>query len=160
MNPLAASLIRTYAPIIVGQVAAWLLLAHIALDLPTTVAFTSFVGGLLTAVYYTLARLLEERWPAAGALLGLAASPDTYSKGDPKGTDTPKQTSLEATALNAPHAASSYPVHDAEATAEIHAPLANTIVEPIFEAPAPADSTPASTGPDHRLDDPINTTTL
>lgn len=102
MNALVASVIRTYTPIIVGQVAAWFILIHVPLDPQTEIALTAVVGGLLSAIYYTLVRVLEQQWPGIGVLLGLTSSPDTYSKGDPKGTEAPKQTSLEATALNLP----------------------------------------------------------
>jgi hypothetical protein len=79
-----ASLIRTYVPIIVGQVVAWLALANIQLDDAAQAGLSTFLGGLITAVYYTLVRLLEEKFPQFGWLIGLAKSPDSYSKGQQK----------------------------------------------------------------------------
>src|SRR6059058_269793 len=83
MNALVASVIRTYTPIIVGQLAAWLILIHIPVEPSLTVLLTAIVGAVLSGAYYTLVRVLEQQWPWVGALLGLTASPDTYSKGDP-----------------------------------------------------------------------------
>lgn len=80
MNTLLASIIRTLVPLAVGQVTAWLLLVSIVLDEPTKAALGTFLGGLITAVYYLIVRLLEQRWPGIGVLLGLAKSPDSYSK--------------------------------------------------------------------------------
>lgn len=83
MNSLVASVIRTYTPIIVGQLAAWLIMIHIPVRPELEVLLTALVGAILSASYYTLVRILEQQWPWFGALLGLTASPDTYSKGDP-----------------------------------------------------------------------------
>lgn len=80
MNALVASVIRTLVPVIVGQVASWLLLAHVILPPTALAGLSAFVGGLLTAIYYVGVRVLEQQWPALGILLGLPSSPDTYSK--------------------------------------------------------------------------------
>jgi len=85
---LLASIIRTLVPLAVGQIVAWLALASVILDEPTKNALGTFLGGLVTAVYYLIIRLLEQRWPAIGVLLGLAKSPDSYSKEPDRSTLT------------------------------------------------------------------------
>lgn len=80
MNALVASVIRTLVPVIVGQVAAWLLLINVTLPSTALDGLSSFLGAALTAIYYVGVRVLEQQWPWAGVLLGLTASPDTYSK--------------------------------------------------------------------------------
>jgi hypothetical protein len=66
--------------VIVGQVAAWLLLVNVTLPTTALDGLSSFLGAALTAIYYVGVRVLEQQWPWAGVLLGLSASPDTYSK--------------------------------------------------------------------------------
>lgn len=58
-------------------------LAYLGIEVPTetAVALTAGLSGLAMAAWYTLARILEQKWPAAGVLLGVASSPDSYSKG-------------------------------------------------------------------------------
>jgi hypothetical protein len=80
MNALVASVIRTLVPVIVGQVAAWLLLINVKLPADALDGLSSFLGAALTAIYYVGVRVLEQQWPQAGVLLGLTASPDAYSK--------------------------------------------------------------------------------
>ena len=75
MSTFVTSLIRTIVPMGVGALAAWLL--QIGVGLPET-AFTALEGTLtvgLGAAYYTGVRWLEQRWPAAGWLLGAAVQP-------------------------------------------------------------------------------------
>lgn len=64
-----------------GQVAAWALLVNVTLPTTALDGLSSFLGAAFTAIYYVGVRVLEQQWPAAGLLLGLTASPDTYSKG-------------------------------------------------------------------------------
>ncbi len=72
-NPFAASLIRTFVPIIVGYVATILLKlgVHITGDL------TPLVTAAVTAGYYLVVRTLEHvsQNPKWGWLLGKAATP-------------------------------------------------------------------------------------
>lgn len=135
MNPLVASVIRTLVPNIVTQISAWLLLANVPL-LPTTVPMvSSVVGFILFAFYYVGVRVIEQQWPAFGLLLGLTASPDTYSKGDPMGIEAPKQTSLAATAIDPAPAAPA--VSFAPVQEKIDAlPDQPVEVAPIFAPPA------------------------
>lgn len=75
MSTFVTSLIRTISPMGVGALAAWLL--QIGIGLPDT-AFTSLEATLtvgLGATYYAGVRRLEQRWPAAGWLLGAAVQP-------------------------------------------------------------------------------------
>ncbi len=80
MADLVPSLIRTYVPILVGQVAAWLALKGVQLDDATVVAATAALGGLLSAVYYLVVRLLEQKFPQLGILLGSAKKPEYTGK--------------------------------------------------------------------------------
>lgn len=75
MSTFVTSLIRTVVPMCVGALAAWLL--QIGIGLPDT-AFTALEATLtvgLGATYYAGVRRLEQRWPAAGWLLGAAVQP-------------------------------------------------------------------------------------
>lgn len=80
MADLVPSLIRTYVPILVGQVAAWLALKGVQLDDATVVAATAALSGLLSAVYYLVVRLLEQKFPQLGILLGSAKKPEYTGK--------------------------------------------------------------------------------
>ena len=69
------SLIRTWVPIAVGSVAAWLVAHGIGLDPGTAVGATAALSGVLSGVYYALVRLVEAKFPALGVLLGHTAKP-------------------------------------------------------------------------------------
>ncbi|MFI6909864.1 hypothetical protein ACIBKY_51990 [Nonomuraea sp. NPDC050394] len=71
------SWLRTNVAAWIPTLAAWL--AGFGIELPVE-AGTLAVGSLLVSGYYTLARLLESVWPAAGVLLGWRAAP-SYSRG-------------------------------------------------------------------------------
>jgi hypothetical protein len=89
LSPLAANLIRTYTPIAVGVIASWLTARGIHVDPSTTAAAIVAMTGVFTAAYYTIARVLEERYPAVGAVL-LLAKPAVHPAepaGDPLGED-------------------------------------------------------------------------
>lgn len=75
------SWIRTVVPVLVGSLVAWLVTLGVHLDKGTENALVVALTGLFTAGYYTLARLLEKKFPQAGVLLGVAQTPDSYSKG-------------------------------------------------------------------------------
>ena len=76
MSDLIPSLIRTYTPIIVGQLVAWLTLKGVQLDDATVVGLTAALGGTVSAVYYLVVRLLEKKFPAIGVLLGSTRKPE------------------------------------------------------------------------------------
>lgn len=69
------SWLRTNVAAWVPTVAAWL--ASFGIDLPVEASSFALVS-LSISVFYTLARLLEAKWPAAGVLLGWKSAP-TYS---------------------------------------------------------------------------------
>ena len=76
------SLIRTYVPIVVGSLLAWLVAAGV---IPTPLG-PDAEAGLVTAItavaigaYYTLVRLLERKFPQLSILLGSTKQPATYS---------------------------------------------------------------------------------
>ncbi|MEV4837803.1 hypothetical protein AB0K05_24995 [Nonomuraea sp. NPDC049486] len=68
------SWLRTNVAAWIPSVAAWL--ASYGIDLPVEPSSVVLVS-LAVSVYYTLVRLLETAWPAAGLLLGYRAAP-TY----------------------------------------------------------------------------------
>jgi len=66
------SLIRTATPLLAG----WLIgLGLIEWTGLSEADVSNLVTVLLSAIYYMVARLLEEAWPQAGWLLGLARKP-------------------------------------------------------------------------------------
>lgn len=75
MNSFIISQIRTYVPILVGALAAWLLTKGVELDTDTQAGLIVFLTGLLQGLYYLIVRLLEKRWPKVGVLLGVASKP-------------------------------------------------------------------------------------
>ncbi len=139
MNALVASVIRTYTPIIVGQVAAWLILIHIPVDPSLTVLLTALTGGALSAVYYTLIRVLEQQWPNFGILLGLTASPDTYSKGVSASPDTTPAAAAAA-------AATAVDVPTINTAALTDAAPATTFPKAAVDAAVAAEPAPAPAG--------------
>ena len=72
MNDLITSLIRTWTPIIVGQLAGFLTAQGLDVGVDAIAGLTAFLGALFSALYYLAARLLERRFPQAGILLGKA----------------------------------------------------------------------------------------
>lgn len=76
MTNTVLSLVRTYVPVAVGALAAWLLSLGVDLSAEAQTGLTVFLTGLIIAVYYTVARLLEKRWPAFGFLLGSTKQPE------------------------------------------------------------------------------------
>lgn len=81
MTVFIAGFIRTVVPALVGALAAWFV--SLGLDLPADAyeGLTAGLGLLFTGIYYAIVRLIEDRVPQFGWLLGLAKSPDSYSKG-------------------------------------------------------------------------------
>jgi hypothetical protein len=61
-----ASIIRTICPVIVGVLLGWA--ARVGLDLPEG-PVEELVTVVTTFVYYSVARWIEERWPAVGRWL-------------------------------------------------------------------------------------------
>lgn len=89
MNSLVASVIRTLVPHVVTQIASLFLMVNIHVPEDILLQLSAVVGFVLFSTYYVGVRVLEQQWPQLGLLLGLSASPDTYSKGDPAATTSP-----------------------------------------------------------------------
>lgn len=72
----AISAIRTYVPIGVGALLAFLALHFgIVVDDKTEAALAVPLTAVLTGLYWTVVRLVEKKWPKAGLLLGVQAQP-------------------------------------------------------------------------------------
>jgi hypothetical protein len=76
LNDFATSIIRTYVPIAVGGVVGWLATRGVKISPEQAaqlgigpMAFSSFS-------YYLVVRLVEQKYPGAGALLGSAKKPE------------------------------------------------------------------------------------
>lgn len=76
LNNTVIGLIRTWVPIGVGAVISWLATLGLQLDSETQTATVVALTGVIQAVYYTLVRLLEDKFPAIGWLLGSAKTPN------------------------------------------------------------------------------------
>lgn len=79
MSDTFVSLIRTGVALAVGAVAAWLIARGVEIDTATQDQLVYSLGALATAVYYGVARWLENRWPWTGVLLGVPKAP-SYEK--------------------------------------------------------------------------------
>lgn len=77
MSSYAISLIRTYVPLGVGVLVAWLSSLGVTVDDSARTALVAGIGAVAAAIYYALARLLEAHFPWMGVLLGKAMVP-TY----------------------------------------------------------------------------------
>lgn len=75
MNNFVTSLIRTYVPIAVGAIVSYLLTLGVQLDANTQAGLVVALTGVLQAVYYLVARLLERKFPQFSVLLGSASQP-------------------------------------------------------------------------------------
>lgn len=76
MTNFALSLIRTWTPILIGAVVAWLLTLGIEIDSETQASLVIALTGVLQAIYYALARALEVKYPRLGVLLGTTKQPE------------------------------------------------------------------------------------
>lgn len=84
MNNFVLSLIRTYVPIAVGAVVAYLVTLGIELDPETQAGLVVSMTGVLQASYYLVARLLEKKFPQLGVLLGSSQKPVYVESTDPQ----------------------------------------------------------------------------
>lgn len=75
MTDFVTSLIRTYVPIAVGALLAWLTAQGINVDKEAADGLVAFLTAIFSAAYYLAARLLEREWPELGGLLGVAKKP-------------------------------------------------------------------------------------
>lgn len=76
MNDVITSLVRTYVPVIVGSVIAWLAARGINVDEATGAAAITALTGAIILAYYTVVRLLERKFPKIGVLLGSTKKPE------------------------------------------------------------------------------------
>jgi len=82
MNDFLVSLIRTWVPVGVGLVIAWVVRnTGLGIDEDTSAQVTAVAVSVATALYYLVVRTLETRWPAFGWLLGVKRAP-SYPTGE------------------------------------------------------------------------------
>lgn len=68
--------IRTYVPLAVGALLAWLASSlHLVIDPSSQAGLVVLATGALSGAYYGLVHLFEQRWPKLGVLLGAAKLP-------------------------------------------------------------------------------------
>jgi hypothetical protein len=79
MSDFVIAQIRTYVPMLAGFLITWLIAANV-LDPDTAVGvqagLVSFATAVLSGLYYFIVRLLAEKWPQVGILLGVNKAPD------------------------------------------------------------------------------------
>lgn len=80
MSDFVTSQIRTYVPILIGGLVAWLATLGLELDANTQTGLVVSLTGILQALYYLLARILEQKFPWAGVLLGSKKQPEYEEK--------------------------------------------------------------------------------
>jgi hypothetical protein len=83
MGTLAASIVRTVVPVLIGGVLGWLATLGIDFDQATDEgivrAAETLITALVTIAYYVLVRIIEQRFPQLGILLGLPKAPVSYA---------------------------------------------------------------------------------
>jgi hypothetical protein len=75
MSDALTGLIRTWVPVAVGAFIAWLVTLGVELDPQTEAGLITGLTALAIAIYYSIVRLLEAKWPAVGILLGAPKAP-------------------------------------------------------------------------------------
>lgn len=84
LEALWASIVRTIVPVSVGAIMSWLTTRGLPLDDQLESALTAALTAAFALIWYVIVRLLETYVaPRFGWLLGLAKSPDSYSKDSP-----------------------------------------------------------------------------
>lgn len=73
------SLIRTWVPLLVSFLAAWLVSRGIEVDDQSRTLLVSGVGSIVGGVYYAAVRLLERKFAWATLLLGSTQQPTQYA---------------------------------------------------------------------------------
>lgn len=79
MSNLVPSLIRTYVPLAVGYLVAYLTTLGVPIDDDTRGHLVLGLGAVVSALYYTLARVLERKFPQLTFLLGSPVQPVAYT---------------------------------------------------------------------------------
>jgi uncharacterized membrane protein (DUF441 family) len=80
MGDFVTSLIRTYVPIIVGAIISYLATKGLTLDESAAAGLTAFLTALFSGGYYLIVRLLEQKFPQVGILLGSTKKPEYTGK--------------------------------------------------------------------------------
>ncbi len=75
MNQFVTGVIRTWVPIAVGAVISWLATRGMTVDADTQLGLITAATGLIQAGYYLAVRLVAEKFPWAGILLGSNHAP-------------------------------------------------------------------------------------
>jgi hypothetical protein len=73
------ALIRTYVPLALGVLFGWLASLGINVSDEAQSALAMGIGAVLAAVYYTLVKKLEKRFPFLTVLLGSTQQPVAYA---------------------------------------------------------------------------------
>lgn len=89
MNDLLTSFIRTVVPVVVGGIVSYLTTKGVNVDREAATGLATFLTGLVAAVYYLAARILESKYPKAGNLLGVAKQPVYVQPVEPVNISTP-----------------------------------------------------------------------
>lgn len=79
MSDYVISFIRSNVHVWVGVAVAWMATAGFDVSPAAEVALGTGLVGVVSALYYGVARKLENRWPWLGYLLGVPTQP-TYTK--------------------------------------------------------------------------------
>lgn len=80
VGDLVTSALRTYAPMAVGAVVAYLAVRGVDVSAEGQAGLVIGFTAVLQAVYYTVARLLERRYPQLGRVLLLSKKQPVYEK--------------------------------------------------------------------------------
>lgn len=84
---LGISVVRTYVPMAVGALFSWLTVINLPLPDEARGALEYLLTTALTVafqmLYYGICRIIEDRWPSAGVLLGIPKAPVLYAKAVP-----------------------------------------------------------------------------
>lgn len=86
MSDFVISQIRTYVPIVVGAIIAWFVAQGILTEESAAEAQNALVialTALIQGAYYLAVRLLANRWPSVGNLLGVNIKPTYAGSVDP-----------------------------------------------------------------------------
>lgn len=77
MNDKVTAYIRTYAPILVGGLIAWLATFEVVVDSQTQAALVVLLTAIIQGLYYALARLIGSKYPKIERfLLGSSKTPN------------------------------------------------------------------------------------
>ena len=88
-DSMVKGVIRTYVPLLVTVLAGWLATLGVKVDGAQSAMLVTVIGAVAGAAWYALARVLERRWPRAGALLGVPHAPVYPAKGTAASTQPP-----------------------------------------------------------------------